>query len=216
MNLQEFINLREKCPICDTALITRIDANRKQKTRIENDRHVSVMIMRGMGVNNPDYEVGYTFGYNDYSLGIEFYNEWNVSNYHTLHMMKIFKEFHNNIQRGTADFSFLRTCGFCFKYEMRTFRIDLNLEDASYSSISPSVESFIFTIPTEDEFKFIRLDNHIKWNESDLSWWRSSNKEYRIGWSDQNNYSRQLALPYIPFISKEETEKRLSTLIIFS
>lgn len=217
MNLQDFIDLRSHCPMCGTALITKFISDRKQKSRLENDRYVAIMVMRGMRSCEPDYEAGYSFGMKDNSLSIEFYNEWDMSNHVSTYMIKIFRDFHKNMAASRLRFS--RKCGFCFKYELRSQLVNIDLKKANYSSINLSSESFVFTIPAGEDKKFIRLDNHIEWNKSDMFWWRSDKDcklDYRLDWSPQNNCSHRFSLPLIPFISKEETGKRLSNLITFS
>jgi hypothetical protein len=149
----------------------------------------------------------------DSSLSVEFYNEWDMSRFASNYMVKIFKDFHKNI--SSTKFRFIRTCGFCFKYELRSQPISLDLKEASYSSIEPSTESFVFTTPTDEGYKFARLDNHIEWNVSDLWWWRDEH-DYKLEWPLKSTTSHRFALPYIPFQSKEETNERLAKLILFS
>jgi hypothetical protein len=199
--------------MCSTALITRFISDRKQKNRIVEDRYVAILAMRGMKVNDPDYEVGYSFGLNDNSLSIDFYNEWDMSASVSTHMIKIFKEFHQNISK--SEFRFLRTCGFCFKYEMLSRPITMDLKESTYSSIEKQTESFVFVLPTIEDKRFIRLDNHLHWNKSDLWWWRSD-MDYRMSWPLKTDCSHRIDLPFIPFISKEETGERLNKLILFS
>lgn len=215
MNLQEFINQREKCPFCDTALITRFISDRKQKTRLENDKFVAVLVMRGMRSCEPDYEVGYSFGLIDNSVTIEFYNEWDMQNHVTNYMIKIFKEFHKNMAK--TKFRFIRTCGLCFKYEMASELIDIDLKECLYSSVEICDESFVFTNVTEDGYKFVLLDNHLGDPDptSELCWWRSSS-DCRIEQPIPQNSSVRSGLPLIPFISRDETYKRLNNLITFS
>lgn len=213
MNLQEFIDLRSHCPMCGTALITKFISDRKQKNRLIDNKYAAILTMRGMRSCEPDYEVGYHFGLADNSLGIEFYNEWDMSGSATMYMIKIFKDFHKNLSKTT--FRFIRTCGFCFKYELISKPIWIDLKDAKYSSIDLSTESFIFTLPTSEDNRYIRLDNHIEWQTSDLWWWRD-NMDYRMDWPLKRNCSHRLELPLIPFVSKEDTGRRLSNLITFS
>ena len=213
MNLQDFIGLRSHCPMCNSALITRFISDRKQKNKIIENRYVAILVMRGMRSCEPDYEVGYSFGMQDNSLSIEFYNEWDMSGSASNYMVKIFKDFHKNM--SNTKFRFIRTCGLCFKYELRSQPINIDLKTASYSSIDASTESFVFTTSTDVGFKFIRLDSHIEWNVSDLWWWRDEH-DYKLEWPLKSTCSHRLALPYIPFISKEETNECLDKLILFS
>lgn len=213
MNLQEFIDLRSQCPMCGSALITKFISDRKQKHRFIDNKYAAILVMRGMRSCEPDYEVGYHFGLEDNSLSIEFYNEWNMSASASMYMIKIFKEFHKNL--ANTKFKFLRTCGFCFKYELISQPISIDLKRANYSSVIPSTESFVFTLPGGEDRRYIRLDNHLEWNKSDLWWWRSD-MDYRLDWSLKTNCSHRFDLPLIPFVSNEETGRRLSNLITFS
>lgn len=215
MNLQEFIDLRSHCPMCDTPLITKFISDRKQKNKTENDRYVAVLVMRGMRSCEPDYEVGYSFGMQDNSLSIEFYNEWDMSKSASNYMIKIFKDFHKNVAKSR--FRFIRTCGMCFKYEMTSELIELDLKKAQYSSVEVHDESFVFTAETNEGYKFILLDNYVGDPDprSELCWWRSTT-DYRVEWAIPNNSSVKSGLSLIPFVSKQETFKRLNNLIIFS
>lgn len=214
MNLQEFINLRSHCPMCDTPLITRFISDRKQKSKIIENRYVAILVMRGMRSCEPDYEVGYSFGMEDDSLSIEFYNEWDMSASASNYMIKIFKDFHKNMA-GTR-FCFLRTCGTCYKYDMMSTEIKMDLKKATFSSMEVYSESFIFSTQVEDGFKFIKLDNCTDPKpSSELYWWRSE-FDYRADWRVPKGCSKILDLPLIPFFSKEETSRRLNNLITFA
>lgn len=217
MNLQEFIDHRSHCPMCGTALITRFISDRKQKNRLIEDSFVAVLVMRGMRSCEPDYEVGYHFGLKDNSLSIEFYNEWDMSNNASMYMVKIFKDFHKNV--SNTKFKFIRTCGYCFKYELVSKPINIDLKSSTYSTVEKSTESFVFMLPLDDDKRYIRLDNHFEWNKSDLWWWRNDfrkDMDYRLSWALKHNCSHRLDLPLIPFVSKEETGRRLNNLITFS
>jgi hypothetical protein len=213
MNLQDFIDLRSHCPMCGTSLITKFISDRKQKNRTIEDKYAAILVMRGMRSCEPDYEVGYHFGLRDNSVSIEFYNEWDMSASASMYMVKIFKDFHKNL--ANTKFKFLRTCGFCFKYEMMSKPINIDLKAATYSSIDLSTESFVFVMPGDEDKKYVRLDNHLEWGTSDMWWWRDKS-DYRLDWSLKNNCSHRFDLPFIPFVSKDETGRRLSNLITFS
>lgn len=213
MNLQEFIDLRSHCPMCGTSLITNFISDRKQKNRFENDKYVAKLVMRGMRSCEPDYEVGYHFGLRDNSLSIEFYNEWDMSASASMYMVKIFKDFHKNM--ANTKFKFVRSCGFCFHYEMLSGPIDINLKSSTYGDVIPFKESFIFTTQTEENNKVVLLENNIEKSSSNLYWWRDEGN-VRIGWTQPFRSSKITELPLIPFISKEETNRRLNTLITFA
>jgi len=213
VNLQEFIDLRTHCPMCGTALVTKFSA-RKQKSKLENDRYISVMVMKGMRSCEPDYEVGYSFGIRDNSLMIEFYNEWDMSRHASTYMCNLFKQFHANMR--TAAHRFIRTCGFCFKYEMDSKPVDLDLRTATYSIVEKDDETFVWSAKTEEGYKFILLDNYSDPGPlSEICSWRSET-DYRVDHPAPSRANITRNLPQIPFISKEETGERLKKLLIFS
>jgi hypothetical protein len=78
-------------------------------------------------------------------------------------------------------------------------------------------ESFGLSIPTEDGFKIMHLSNfHILEQQSSLIWFRSDSEMYaRLDYSLPNNRSEK-KLPFIPFVTKEETTKRLNNLLTFA
>ncbi len=214
MNLQDFIDLRSHCPMCGTALITRFISDRKQKNKMIEDRYVAVLVMRGMRSCEPDYEVGYSFGLKDNSLSIEFYNEWDMSNSASSHMIKIFREFHKNM--SNTKFRFIRTCGFCFKYEMDSKPVDLDLRTATYTSIERDDETFVWSTKTEEGYKFILLDNYSDPDpHSEICSWRSE-YDHKVEQPIPGRAAITRDLPQISFVSKEETGERLKKLLIFS
>lgn len=213
MYLNEFINLRKDCPMCGTALITKLETGRKQKIRLENNRFTAVMIMRGMRSCEPDYEVGYSFDLHNNSLSIEFYNEWDMKSCATKYMCDLFKKFHGNIKNR---WYFNRACDLCFKYEMSSAPIEIDLHSATYSSVELSDESFVWDFPVDNEHRFVFLENYFKPEPaSELCWWRGGT-DHRVGWAVPSSCSVRKDLPVIPFVSKEETGARIGNLIIFS
>jgi hypothetical protein len=130
-------------------------------------------------------------------------------------MVKIFRDFHKNVSK--TRFRFLRTCGFCFKYEITSEMIDLDLKEAKYSQIDVCDESFVFVTPTDEGHKFILLDNHVGDPNptSELCWWRSSS-DYKIEYPIPRNSCVKSGLTLIPFSSKDDTSKRLNNLITFA
>lgn len=218
MNLREFIDQRTHCPICDTALITQFISQRKQKIKIENDRLVAVFVMKGMRVNQPDYEIGYSFDLNSNHFMVEFYSEWDHHGQVPMHLIEKFKEFHKNL----GPCKFYRRCTFCNRYAKCTtpFTLDFrnqSLDTGFWESLGVTYESFGLTIPTEGGFKIIHLSNFYMGEEqSQLSWFRSdSESDARLDWALPSKRSER-KLPLVPFISKDETAKRLNNLITFA
>lgn len=216
MNLQEFINLRAKCPFCDTSLITRFISDRKQMVRLEDGRFVAVMTMRALSNSQQDYQVGYSFGLTDNSFQIEFYTEWDTYNQVPIHLIDKFKEFHKNV--SGSRYRFARQCTFCNKYLAYTDQVNVDLKGALFNDLSFRFEIFLLTTPTEDGCKIVRLENRYPEEKSDLCWWRDDKESLvRVDTSVPiGKLKAQTNLPLIPFVSKEETGRRLNNLITFA
>lgn len=215
MNLQEFINFRERCPFCHLPLINKFISSRKQKIRFENDRLMIIIPIKGLRPTDPDYEAGYSFSLKDNSFAIEFYCEEDRYERISRYMRETFKEFHKNL--SATKFRFIRACGFCFKYEVNSNIVDIDLKKSQYSSLNVYNESFLFTNKTSDDYKFILLNNRTEdaGSASDLCWWKSST-DHRIEYTIPANANVKNDLQLIKFVSKEETAARLNNLIIFS
>lgn len=218
MNLREFIDTRTTCPICDTALITQFISTRKQKIKIENDRLVAIFVMKGMRVNQPDYEIGYSFDLDTNQFMVEFYSEWDHHGQVPMHLIEKFKEFHKNL----GPCKFYRRCTFCNRYAKCStpFTLDFrkqSLDTGFWESLSIAYESFGLSLPAEGGFKIMHLSNfYMAEEQSQLIWFRSeSESDARLDWAMPNKRSER-QLPLVPFISKEETARRLNNLITFA
>ncbi len=218
MNLREFIDQRTHCPICDTALITQFISSRKQKIKIIDDRLVAIFVMKALKTNQPDYEIGYSFDLDKNHFLVEFYSEWDHHSQIPMHLIEKFKEFHKNL----GPCKFYRRCTFCNRYAKCStpFTLDFrkqSLDTGFWETLSLAYESFGLTIPTENGFKIMHLSNfYMAEEQSQLTWFRSdSESEARLDWSVPSNRSSK-KLPLIPFVSKEDTTKRLNNLITFA
>ena len=218
MNLREFIDQRPLCPICDTALVTQFISNRKQKTKLIDNRFVVIFVMKALSTNQPDYEVGYSFDMDTNHFMVEFYSEWDHRDNVPMHMIDKFKDFHKNL----GPCKFYRRCTFCNRYTKCStpFSLDFRkqkMDTGLWDTLGVAYESFGLSIPTENGFKIMHLSNfHMVEEESQLTWFRAdSESQARLDWSLPNNRSEK-RLPFIPFVSKEETTKRLNNLITFA
>lgn len=218
MNLREFIDSRTHCPICDTALITRFISQRKQKIKIENDRLVAVFVMKSMRVNQPDYEIGYSFDLDNNNFMVEFYSEWDHHGQVPMHLIDKFKEFHKNL----GPCKFYRKCTFCNRYSKSSifFNLDFKkqkIDTQLWNGIETAYESFGLSIPSEAGAKIIHLSNfHITEPHSRILWFRADDESYaRLDWSIPPKHSEK-KLDLIPFVSKEETTKRINNLLTFA
>lgn len=218
MNLQEFIDHRTHCPICETALITQFISSRKQKIKIENNRLLVTFVMKGMRLNQPDYEVGYSFDYNSNHFFVEFYSEWDHNKQVPMHMIEKFREFHTNL--GTC--KFFRRCTFCNRYSKSStpFTLDFKkcaMDTGIFDGLQIAYESFGLTLPTEDGVKIMFLSNfHSPIEQSTLTWFRGNKEDdARLDWIIPANHSK-VTVSLVPFVSKEETTQRVNKLLIFA
>lgn len=223
MNLKEFIDQRINCPICDTSLITNFISNRKQKIKIENDKFVVIFVMKALRTNQQDYEVGYAFNPLDNTFSIEFYSEWDNTNHVPMHLIEKFREFHNNLLSTTSGIGrFIRKCTFCNRYTKSSTHFNLDLKNSKldtllWDGLQIAYESFGLSIPAEDGHKIIHLSNfHVPQPQSRIMWFRADKEDHtRLDWTLPAKYS-EVTVPLVPFISKEETTKRVNNLLTFA
>ena len=218
MNLREFIDQRTHCPICDSALVTQFISNRKQKIKLVDDRFMVIFVMKALSANQHDYEIGYSFDLDKNHFMVEFFSEWDHHKQVPMHLIEKFKEFHKNL----GPCKFYRRCTFCNRYTKCStpFSLDFRKQEMDtgfWDSLSMAYESFGLSLPTEGGFKIMHLSNfYMAEEQSQLIWFRSdSESEARLDWSMPNKRSER-QLPLVPFVSKEETARRLNNLITFA
>ncbi len=216
MNIQEFLNYNKYCPLCDGGMSISLH-RRKGLVRYQDDNIVFVYTMKALRSNLPDYKVGYSFKLNDNSFCVEFDTEWDQSKQTQLYLIRKFKEFHANLGNK---FAFNRYCTQCSRYCVRSNSFDLNFKSCVIPDLQIEYEHFGFVENAEDKYKITVLCNILYDNEADnhskLYWWRAATDAgARYDHPPGNDCSRTV-LPIVPFVSKEETNKRLNNLITFA
>lgn len=213
MNLQEFINLRQNCPMCETSLVSRFIMDRHQPLKMENGRLVAIKTMKSLKNYQHDYKIGYSFGLTDNTFQIEFYTEWDTSICVPLHLIDKFKEFHHNMH---DNFYFARQCVFCNKYESYSNEIILNLKNLTFGNLSLKFEIFMFATRLDDSWRVMELQNNYAEQKSYLALGKPTSMTTESSIGIRNGVSGKWSeLPLIPFVSKEETKERLQNLICF-
>lgn len=218
MKLREFMDERSNCPICDTVLVTQFISTRKQKIKLIDNRLVAIFVMKGMRTNQPDYEIGYSFDLDSNHFMVEFYSEWDHHGQVPMHLIDKFKEFHKNL--GIC--KFYRRCTFCNRYSKSStpFNLDFKtqkMDNQIWDGFQIAYESFGLTIPTETGTKIMHLSNfHVFEPHSRIVWFRADDESgARLDWSIPAKHSEK-KLDLIPFVSKEETTKRINNLLTFA
>jgi hypothetical protein len=214
MNLGEFISHRSHCPLCGTALVTGFHSRRKQSISYEDNRVSVSFELDGLNQFQKDYKVAYSFGMNDPSFQIEFYEKGKEDAYHKVaptFLMDRFKELHKNLKF----FKFYRGCPTCSEYAYGSKQFNINLFAGSFEPLEIWVEQFGLSHPIDDYYRCYILTNYLIENRSELIIYKSEGPHHNLDWSHPSqNTTLQLAL--VPFISKEETVDRLNKLVVFS
>lgn len=217
MTLSELVNYRTECPFCKEKLVTYFHSTRKQSIKYYDDRLIAIFDMNSLNKTQVNYKVGYSFSLEDDSFQIEFFTDGGSIHYNAigLDMMKKFMELHRNL--GAA-YSFSRKCTYCKKYSYSSNKFELDFKLQKTEEISLAHESFGFALPSiEGTSKVIVLSNKYLGNFtiSEVHFWR--------GLPEDANYDRSyppgkqmLTLPFIPFVSVQETSARINSLLIFS
>lgn len=205
MNIQEFLNTKEKCPICNGALSIAFISGRKQRLRFQDEKLTIIFVMKKLANHQQDYEVGYAFDLKNNTFNIEFYTEWDTYKYIPLHLIVKFQDFNKNLGAGR----FTRRCTTCYKYKMDSTSFNLNFKNLNFD-FNILDESFELVQTTMNGFKNYYLINNYTTNNSELYYQPSDSPGINI------YRSQKLKLPLIQFISEEETAKRLEKIITFS
>lgn len=216
MNLKEFIDHRQYCPLCETQLVTLFHSTRKQTIKMEEHRFLVFFALDGTKVGQKPYATAYSFNLLENVFQVEFYTKDKSARYETGHdfLIKRFLELHKNLK----NFKFVRECTFCEMYAYSTQQFEMNLRSATFDPINVYSEHFGLVQPIKDGYRVYKLLNTYSENKSDLTFWKGNPRDARFrqlapaSWQNPT----KLYLPLIPFISKEETTKRLSNLIIFT
>lgn len=219
MNLQQFIDFRSKCPICDGNLFTQFHSNRRQVVKYENERAKFTMWLDTLIKKQQPYKAAYSFGLLDNSVVIEFYTKDDKHFYEESpeFLRKRFLELHDNLNK--ANFRFSRECAnnqcLCYNYYSNFFQIDL--KRACFEELDVRIEQICLSHPLPNEkFRNYKLVNHLNLKKTNLSFWKDSMKIDNVYNMIYDSITTNLELPLIPFVSVEETIKRLNSLIIFS
>jgi hypothetical protein len=216
MNLKEFIDHRQYCPICETQLVTTFHSARKQTIKIEEHRFQVFFALDGRKSKQKQYAMAYSFDLETLQFQVEFYTKDKATRYETAHdfLRDRFTELHKNLKQ----FRFIRECTFCEQYSYNTQFFTLELKTANYEPLTVSREEFGLVHQLKDGHRLYKLSNHYIEGRSQLTFWKGDPCEVKVKdaapgvWQNPTT----LNLPIIPFVSKEATTQRLNSLLIFT
>lgn len=208
MNLKDFINYRDACPFCNSKLVLTFRA-RKQSVKVEDDwvkfRYDLKPLKRGQHL----FKVEYCFNMKNNDFYIEFYNSvCEVLETVSLSIIKRFIEFHKH----GADLFFGKECRYCKSYFYNSNNLTLVYKEFKVGNLEIYCEDIWFI--SNNMNKQIGLHNFYLSNKSEVHIINISDPKGDLSFPDLS--SSKIEIPLVPFISKEETLKRLENLILFS
>lgn len=228
MNLQEFINYRTTCPICDTNLTTCFHSAKRQTLRFEENRMVFIFNMNEMKKMSTDHRAGFSFSLTNNTWRAEFYDKdmFRIDRQTTNYLMIRFKELDKNI----SPYKFYRACGrtACSRYNYSSNQFNLKYSGAITSIDDGMPELKINTeyigmserIGDTNMFKICKLLNDYRSDCSNIVYGKNSYEHLtRADWGTLSPPMDSLdfmQVPLIKFSNKEETMDRISKLMLFS
>lgn len=215
MNLQEFIDHRSICPICNTPTVLTFHSQKKQKLVSEYGNHVFIFEMRGLQKKQQVYQVGFSFNPATYDFNIEFYTDKKrLDDRINLTVIERFKEFYENL----GVFKMHLHCKECYRYSLISDPVELDFQTCKMEPLTIFTEYFGLSSSEEEDGNdrsIYRLTNYPKDNISNLVYFKSDGVFAAELYQKGFNYP-YLELPLIKFISSLETTNRLNKLLIFS
>jgi hypothetical protein len=223
MNLKQFFNYRKNCPLCDSPLTTYLHSKKRQVIKYENNRAVVIFPLTSIKSKKTEHKVGYSFGLDDHSFCVEFYDK-NLFRYEKevpLFLINRFKELSKNLK----ELRFYRVCNNCQRYNYISFSFKIDFKNNILKPWRLRSEYFGFIQNygggLDDRYRIYRVTN---WhslgndgeNESWINYWITKNVFEAEFDSPMPVPVNSLHLPFIPFVSKEETLERIKKLILFS
>lgn len=209
MNLRDFLyHYRPMCPLCGAGLQTKFLPSRQCTIVCEDDKLVISTVMKGMRSREPSYKIKYFFGLDDNSFGVDFCDPDNQAAL-SVPIWKInqFRSFNRN--SGLRFFT--RECASCCNYWFSSNNFELP-PPSTVAKIDLNIgfETYILT----DGSRYFKLVNCLGMPIS-AAYPKLPYSVLQCG-NITDNKAENMILPYISFISKEETTRRLATLLPFS
>lgn len=221
VNLQEFLNYRQNCPVCGNNLFTEFHSNRKQVIKHEDGRLTFTVALEALNKHQTAYKASYSFSLLDQSFQVEFFTKEGLHYYKEApkFLLQRFMGLHQNLEK--TRFRFIRECSAvsCMRYVYYSNFFNIDLKRARFDPLVVQIEGIglVHTLSEqEDQHRIFRLINHLPEKKSSLFFWKGVPEESCIYWAIPSKGVTNLELPLIPFISQEKTVDRLNNLIVFS
>jgi len=215
MNLTEFVEYREQCPICDSKLHFIFHSKKWQSMRYEDDRLLVIFRMDSIKKHQQDYKVGYSFGMKDNSWYVEFFSkdQKRFEEESPEHLRNRFKELDKNLKY----YRFYKYCTSCCRYNYSSNTFMLNQKTGHIDNLCLGNEYFGLSLPLEDgRYRICKLNNDYILNMSSISF----SKEKSNVWARADSSTNEMSFIQIPslikFTTHDETIARINKLMVFS
>jgi len=219
MNLQQFLQYKNNCPLCGYTLTTSFHSQKRQKIKFENNRFLVIFTMDALNKKNKSYQVGYSIGLDDNSFFMEFYSRdgEHFDKQIPISVLDRFKSFNSNL----TNYKIYRHCTECENYNYSSNYFTLNFITCNIGDLSVISEVFGLIQEYYDNWKLYKLVNYYDTNKSILNYDRISKYEFLHQLMDKRlnlnrfNFANVIETNLIKFSSKDEIMERLGKLLIF-
>lgn len=218
MNIKEFMEYRSSCPVCKGFnLKFQMDQYGKEQGNYkdEDGRLLITREMRGLSKGDKSYKIGYSFGYEDNSVQIEFYTSSGEKFYNHVPTSLIhkFKVLDANMK---AHF-LIKECRSCNRYSYRSNPFFIYYKVKSIIDLQVNNEYFGLIKARKSDYRVYRISNNYLNKNTSIQFFNSKNVDFALEHCYFNgDPGTILDLDIMNFTSESEMTNRLDNLIIFS
>jgi len=206
VNLKNFLNYKEKCPICKSNLTIVFHSQRKQ-ILYQEDGIFKVFFPLSHLSFKTKYKACYCINEEDNSIYIDFYNNKKILTEIPVEYLKSFRLFDKNLK----DYQVYKCCKSCVGYSYISNHFLIDYINSSIGDLEINNEIFTFSHFTENNSYFYKIFNYPIKNLSYVFYGKCKNSSEEL-----YQYSDTLQIPLLNFSSKEKIIERINKLIIFS
>lgn len=220
MKLEQFIQYKSNCPICEHSLKTIFHSRRQQSQRIEDNRLMFIFNLFSLKRNaGPAYKAGYSFNTSNNDTYIEFYDKDNTKfNDASPEWLRVrFWEFDKNLK----GYKFYRECvnPSCKRYMYDSNSFYINYKTCNIGDLQIKSERVGLVQSLEDGYRIMKINNDYVENKTNLTIFKDGSDTFAPVSSGIPFFGAgvtDITLPIIKLSSLEETAERLNKLLVFS
>lgn len=218
MKLSDFLTYRTKCPVCDgenMKLHMGLFASAKEhiNNRCEEDRLIVIKNMRGLNKGDKSYRAGYSFGFDDNSIYIDFANADGIK-FDKSVPVEILPKF-RAMDKNIGNHVLTKSCISCnrYSYSSNTFVLDYkkSIIDFKVSKEFFGLAKFI----KFEKYKIYVINNDYGRNQTAIEC-STASSDYYASFHNWLTPSLKLEVPIMKFTTADEMAERLDKLIVFS